>query len=393
MGNGQSLPTAEAELPTVPLTGKNSKAVLESVKVGNQIYLEKDVRDKIQSLTKVFEKYSENDHKGLLKEVDSINNTLKRMGHPSLELSDKVKNALMQFHGAILSGIDTSNMDQEQKDRKFIELINDPKGDPKKNMDNIFKLLGDYYGKDFEKARDEIVNSPGIADSKEMKDNISLIINNVKGLKVKYKFFEYKYIELNIFLILFIQHVYRTLDEFIKNVLAFNSQRDDTREKVLKDTLKVMINILTAADLQIEPQDFEYLTGMMDKIKSDMQDKEREMNNKLKDLVTITTDNLSGFLDAMTDATKVDMYQKLGATEAVRNPQPKPGQYTGGMLRGESILPRSFYEQGANGASASTQSGGFIRGHSVMPQAFYNLDGVGVASTPDTDAGASSQAS
>jgi hypothetical protein len=307
-----------------------------------------------------------------MKEVDSINETLRKMGHPSFELSDKVKNALLQFHGAILSGIDTSSMDQEAKDRKFVELMNQNKDDSQKNIEGIFKLLNDYYGKDFEKTIEGIVNAPGIAESKEMKDNVSLIANSIKSLKVKYKFFEYKYIELNIFLILFVQHVYKTLDDFVKNVLAFNTQRDETREKVVKDTLKIMINILTAADLQIEPKDFEYLTGMMDKLKTHMDKKEQEMNEKVKGLYEITTDNIAGFLDALSDATKVDMYNKLGQQDAIKKNQP----YSGGMLRDHSVLSKTFYED-------KGMSGGFLRGQSVLPQAFYEIDGIETAPHPN----------
>ena len=338
---------AASGIPGVPgsrVQTANAKLVKEAVEKGDQILLEKDVRDKISEVSDIFSAFNKDDHKKLLGYVDSINQSLKMSGNPTFELSEPIKKSLVEFHTAILSGIDTATMTEEGKNAKYLEIMSSPVGDKVKNIESIFKILGDNYGKDLEEKKKIIMQSQGIVDSKEMQGNVETIMNSVKGLKVKYKFFEYKYIELNIFLILFVQQVYKSMDSFVNNVVAFNKQRDATREQLIRDTLKIMLGILTAADLQINPNDFEYLTGMMDKLKSHMDDKNKELETKMRDLVAITTDNLSGFLGALTEPTKIDLMKQLQQDPKLQQAAQAQGVLRGGFVRDGSMFPQAFYD-------------------------------------------------
>ena len=311
----------------------NAKLVKQALEKGDQLFLEKDVRDKISEVSDIFSAFSKDDHNKLLRYVDSINQSLKMSGNETFELSEPIKKSLMEFHNAILTGLDTATMSDEGKDAKYVEIMSNKSN----NMESIFKILGDHYGKDLEEKKNFIMRSQGIADSKEMQGNIETIMNSVKGLKVKYKFFEYKYIELNIFLILFIQQVYKSMDAFVNNIVAFNKQRDFTREQLIKDTLKIMLDVLTAADLQINPNDFDHITGMMDKLKIHMDKKNNELDTKMRDLVDVTSNNLSGFLDAMSDTTKKQMYEQL-------KEDPRIESMRGGFVRDGSMFPQAFYD-------------------------------------------------
>lgn len=302
------------------------QALTDAIKSGNQIILEKDVREKVSEISKVFEDFNKNDHQGLLEHIDKLNDTLQ--GTSKIAISDQVKNALMSFHKAVLANLNTAGMPEAKQREAFI-------GEMKKPTSEIFQNLSKHFGKELEDKKNELINQKGIVESPELKTNITTIMNSVQGLKVKYKFFEYKYIEMNIFLILFIEHVYKSLERFITNVVAFNQQRDLVRENLIKDTFSLMMNILTSADLQINPDDFDYITKLMEQLRTHMQTKNNEMEEKMRGMVEVTTDNLAGFINALSSATKDGLYQQL---------QGQQGQQRGGFVRDGSKFPQAFYE-------------------------------------------------
>jgi hypothetical protein len=313
-------------------TATSTTAVVDAMKDGNQLFLRKDVAHKISELSQYFETFNKNDYKGMLSYVDHLNKNLKS-GDKPIEISEPIKKALLEFHNAILTNIDKTMLTDEDKNDKFKSIISS------KDYDNIFKQLGDHYVKDLDMKKAEILKSKGIVESKEMSESISVIINSVKNLKVKYKFFEYKYIELNIFLILIIQKAYVVIDEFVKNVLDFNSQRDVMREKVLKDTLNIMTSILDAADLQIQPNDFEYLTSMMDKVSADIKEKDETFKQKLTSFKDVANQEILDIVKGMSSTDQDKLLESLQSAKEQRN-----RQLQGGFLRGQSSLPQAFYD-------------------------------------------------
>lgn len=383
MGTAQSTAAQSAKNTVALVTGqkapspadkyivRDAKAVTDAVKSGNQVFLEKDVRDRVSELSTMFTDFNNNDYKGLLGHIERINQALKEKGDQPFELSEQIKASLLQFHTAILSGIDTSLMGETEKNQKFVGIMNNPNESKDANLANVFRLLGDHFGRDLEAKKNQLVQAQGISESPQMQQNVETIMNAVKALKVKYKFFEYKYIELNIFLILFVQHFYKTLDSFITNVLAFNSVRDTNRERIIQDTLTMMIGILNAADLQIDPKDFAHITESMEKLRAHMDKKNKDMEANMRDLVAITTDNLSGFVNALTDATKVDLMKQLQQS-------PRPLGTTSAPLTGIPGMPMP---------GGSRQKGGFPRDGTLFPQAFYNIDKVDMPPVPGSTHG------
>jgi hypothetical protein len=184
------------------------------------------------------------------------------------------------------------------------------------------------------------MQAQGISESKQMQEGVESIMGNVKSLKVKYKYFEYKYIELNIFLILFVQHVYATMHTFVNNIIEFNKQRDDAREKIIQDTMKLMAGILGEGEQGLNVVDTNTLRELTTKVQTVMKQKDEAMKQRLDEMVKVSTDNIQGFLAALTDATKGDMKEQLN-------------------------------KQG--GSKQKQQQGGFVRDHSRFPQAFYDL--------------------
>jgi len=359
MGASQSVQEKTADVTNTKRT--TSEDIKKALTTGNQMFLEHDIRDKILEVAGVMKSYSKSDYKSLLGEVDRLNEVLKAKGEPQLEISDQIKSSLMEFHKAILSKIESDNKttfankeDKERRlteylqssnSRKYDETLNKMYKDGKENVEEIFTSLQEYYGSDMQESLNKILESPGITANEKMKTGLTSITSSIQNLKVKYRFFEYKYIQLNIFLILFIQKSYSSIDEFVTNVLAFNKQRDEIREKVISDLLDAMIKIMGAADLQLKTDDFNHLNKLLGDLSESMRKKEEDLQKKIKMTEDVTKENLKGFVDAITDATAVDLKKLLDSKYSTRDTR-----------------------------NSSTQNGGFIRGSSMMPQAFYSLD-------------------
>lgn len=309
-----------------------SEAVKDALLNNNQIIFEQDVNKKIIEVSKMFKALNDNDHKGLLKYIDTINTNLEESS--KIKINDSLRSTLATFHNNILHNIDKASMTETNVNNKFVEIM---KGNP----ENIMSVLSEKYGKDLESYKQTLLSSYGISDNAILKSNVEDIMNSVKSLKVKYKFFEYKYIELNIFMLLFIQHSYNTIEAFVSNVLAFNNLRDTAREELVKQTLQIMMSIINSADLSIKPEDFEQLSQSMEQLQKTSQKRADELDSKLKELSSASVNSISQIVSTLDEATRNSLKEELN--------KPK----TGGSKR---------------------QDGGFVRGSTLFPQAFYDID-------------------
>jgi hypothetical protein len=273
-----------------------------------------------------------------------MNEKLKASGQNEVVITDAIQSSLLKFHDVVLSQIDSElsarNQDsyttlnsEGKSDRQKAEYIEMMKRAP---QEGIFRVLGEGIGKELDEKKKSILESPGIGDNEKMKKGVEDIMKNVTSMKVKHKYFEYKYIELNIFIILFVQHVYATMHGFVGNVIAFNTLRDANREKIVENIMNAMTDILKDADptTNVNIKD---LTELMGKVKESVKSRDEDMKKKLEGMVEVSTKNLSQFLSVLTPELLAD-------------------------IRAAPVVP-----QGGG------QKGGFVRDHSRFPQAFYDL--------------------
>lgn len=358
MGGTNSKAEPQGVVPVAQqAAAQNSQAVKDALLKGDQVFLEKDVRQSVQKVSEIFKTFNEDDAPGIIKQLDEFNESMKKAGKEEFSVSDEIKNSFKAFHETILSGIENyATMSDDEKKKKFKETMSQD------NKDGVFKILGDKYAKDLEEKKNTILTIQGLTENKAMKEGVESIMDNVKALKVKYKFFEYKYIELNIFLILFVQHVYQSMNGFVTNVAAFNKVRDSNREALFKEAMKLMSEMLKDAGVESKT---ESLLDMMTKIKTHMQKTDEEMNNKMEGIMKLTADNLSGFIDALTQTTKDDLFTQL------QNGKQAPTQ--GGMNKHTNSNRKKL-----------KQTGGFVRDHSRFPQAFYDIEKIDLPPSPGT---------
>lgn len=329
--------------PPKPIT------VNEAVNKGSQIFIHDEVIKSMKDMQKTVDAFNKDDSRGLMDLIRQYNQSL---GAQNINIPQPVQNALMTFHSNVLANIDKADYNGLTESEAFSKIMG--------NSDAAMRALSLTVSKEMDERRERLLQNSVFKENREMAANITGIVDNMKKLKVKYKYFEYKYIEMNLFLILFVQKVYQTMDSFVKNVLDYNKMRDVNRDDRMKETLRLMVEIMKSADLELDPKHFEMINQNMAQMRERMSISEKEMQEKMQQLTVLTTENMAAFMDSFTNATKAQIAQGVGAA-AKPSAAPKVNGSTQTMLNG------------------TAQVGGFLRDLSVLPQAFYELGGEGAS--------------
>lgn len=371
MGSTVSVPQAEPQASTITARNQQQDPSQweEAIAKGNYLVVEQGFRQKVGDVASVMDAYRKDDYQSLLSSIETISKNMQG-SDKKLEISEPIKKALAQHHKAILYHIDetvqqdyesradnaakNSYMDSQLKDpakyEKIIKRIEEEAKTPKFFFDAINK----FYNKDLQSKITKIIDDPFLEKNDIMKQNISTVAENIKSLKVRYKFFEYKYMQLNIFMILLVQHVFVTMDDFVSQVMTFSQQRDIMRDEMLKKTFGMINEIMTAADIGIDANQFTQMNGLLEQLSNEAKEKEKLMNEKVKALSEIAHTSLQHFIGNLSEASQNDARIYLNSQTKGFTPSMR-----GGFPKGSSHFPPSFFE--ASGSHAGT----FPRGDSI----------------------------
>lgn len=351
-----------------------------------------NIVDKIKGLGDVIGFFNDNDTSALEGFIDDYN---KRVSNKDkIDLGPEIKNLMLSFHNQLLSVIDTQVVGATPAEKQ--QILKSKLKDNKQLND----MLGMYYTEKLRNIETRVLSDETVRGNKELTDTVRTILGNVKSLKVKYKFFEYKYVQLNVFMIVFIQYVYNSMTKFIVDVIAYNQVRDALRQEMTQKIFDATKQIMNASDIQIKPQDAEAVNKMIqnlqEKVKKD-QAEIQEMSAKLKNssmadllnFVLKSDENLAAHI--VDGVEKHKQNQPFNPNQNPNKPwqqnqnQNKPWQNKQNQNQNQNPAqdkywqPRTYtnqyegnyndYEQ--NGGKS--MKGGFIRDMSLLPQAFHTL--------------------
>jgi hypothetical protein len=354
-----------------------------------------NIVDKIKGLGDVIKHFNENDTTSIEGFIDNYNKQVS--DKEKIDLGPEVKSLMLSFHNQVLEVIDSqlgANSTPEEKQAVLKAKLKD-----NKQLNEMLKM---YYDKKLMDFETKVFSDETVRDNPEVMSTVSNIMNNVKSLKVKYKFFEYKYIQMNVFLIVFIQYVYNSMSKFIVDVIAYNQTRDAIRQEMTKKIFEATQKILGATDIQMKPEDADTINRLIFNLQQKVQKDQTEIqelsgklkNNSLSDLLNFVLTSDETLASHIMEG--VDKYKSSKPTNAQQNKgnqqnQQKP-QYTQGQYQGAKPQQNQYFKQNidqttnktnssqttnkTNSGQASTnsqQQGGFVRGSSMFPQAFYEL--------------------
>jgi hypothetical protein len=364
-----------------------------------------NIVDKIKGLGDVIKHFNENDTTSIEGFIDNFNKQVS--DKEKIDLGPEVKSLMLSFHNQVLEVIDSqlgANSTPEEKQAVLKAKLKD-----NKQLNEMLKM---YYDKKLMDFETKVFSDETVRDNPEVMSTVSNIMNNVKSLKVKYKFFEYKYIQMNVFLIVFIQYVYNSMSKFIVDVIAYNQTRDAIRQEMTKKIFEATQKILGASDLQMKPEDADSINRLIFNLQQKVQKDQTEIqelsgklkNNSLSDLLnfvltsdeTLASHIMEGVEKYKQTSKPTNAQQTSKPTNAQQTSKPtnaqgnkgqqqyqQKAQYIQGQYQGvkptpqpQTNYPKQIVEQNipkTNSSENTSQQGGFVRGSSMFPQAFFEL--------------------
>lgn len=243
------------------------------------------VVEKLKGLGEVINYFNDNDTSSLETFIDKYNQQVS--AKDQIDVGPEIKAMMMNFHNQLLTVIDTQlvGATTNEKQQALKAKLKD-----NKQLNEMLRL---YYNQRMQDIETRVLEDEVVKANPEITDTVRVIMNNVKSLKVKYKFFEYKYIQMNIFMIVFIQYVYNSMGKFIVDVIAYNQARDTIRQEMTQKIFKATQDIMGASDMQLKPQDAESINRMIANLQEKIQRDQKEIqelsgqlkNNSLSDLL------------------------------------------------------------------------------------------------------------
>jgi len=335
---------------------------------------------KIKGLGEVIGYFNDNDTSSLTNFIDVYNQKVSTKDR--IEIGPEIKSTILTFHNELLSVID-QQMGMNATDTQKEEILKSKLKD-NKALNEMLKM---YYNKKLEDVETRVLSDEMVKNSSELSGTVKVILNNVKSLKVKYKFFEYKYIQLNLFMIVFVQFVYNSMTKFIVDVIAYNQARDAIRQEMTKKIFKATQDIMGASDIELKPQDAAAINKMIASLQDKVQKDQREIqelslrvkNNSMSDLLNfiLTSD------DALAShvMSSVDKYrqEKNIPLQSQQPPRQQPTKQQGEQKPKQQVDQQKPSQPPANlqvdqqKPNQPPQNGGFIRDMSMIPQVFYKL--------------------
>jgi hypothetical protein len=316
-----------------------------------------DVFTRIGKLRDILQGYNENDPNFITKYIDDYNKTVTQQGKSELVLntdSPAFKEQLKRldnFHTSLVQNITNSpglTIEEVKNNQAYQDTL-------KKTLNNVPDLLTttlpEIAKKLINKQVNELYTDRLINNNQQVKGTVTDILSMIVKMKARYSFFEYKYVQMNVLLLVIVQNMYNTMISSITNIIALYKTQNQQRNVDVANIFKIMLSILQSAELQIQPEDFDKLSLMIKTVKDQTEIDQKnlsDMSNEYKANAQKAIDNIG-----------------IGADQLVT---PVASSVTGtrtgigGFIRSKS----------------RTQKAGFVRDSSTFPAAEFNsIDNIG----------------
>lgn len=326
--------------------------------------LSKNVAARINQLSDIIKVYNSNDSDELIKLVDKYHDNLRQNGHPGLDLVNIKKN-IKEFHEFILKSLDS--VPPEQREAKKKELL---------QRNGLYNVLTEALKKKVDIDKAKLLENTVIQKDPQIKAGIDKIFNNISDIRAKYKYFEHEYINMNLFLVVFIQHANSTMTKFIEDVIRISAERDTHRKEMMQSLIDLLVNIMTKSELDIKPGEFD----MINKLMSGIEKQTKFVSERLeKNFTEAQLKAHSELLNPPGTTSNASFFRNSDRTRSVfeNAERTRPLLGTSGQTRasfGTSEKPMSPFGNAEQMRSPFVaMRGGFVRDGSIFPQSFYDL--------------------
>lgn len=274
--------------------------------------LDSDVNDKIKKLNEYINKFNVNDTNSLISIIKEFQQKSNKLNGSKYNFQG-IENFIVNFHQTLQKELNNIG------DGKNISDVLNNDESLKKYMDIIKKNKTEEIFRD-------ISNNDILKNNIPLQENVKTILNNINNMNVKHKFFEYKYIQINLFLIIFIEHVSNTMTDFMEKTIQYSLLRDAKKKNSIQELTNILMQILNDDRVNLDSQNFNMINDIIKNTNNQLKENQNVLNDKLKKMKDQSFNEIVNFLA-----------NNAFTTEKTAN------EYTGGAIRSGSIIPQEFY--------------------------------------------------
>ena len=406
MGANNSTPISSVAPPaTYTMTPEQTEQVIREQEITKEIEEKKAVLDKnmvtsLAQLGELMKQYNRND----------IPHLLQNMREKGIKMPSSIVERLTASHSTLLNNIDNVYSEQDKNNKVATDQA-------------LAEYLQKDVDEDLENQLKQYMQNPFLSNDPMIMQGVQEVASSIKSIRGKYKFFEYKYLQMNVFLITFINYVNETLTRFVSETSAFYEAKEKYHLLLIKNLVKTFQDQLdieakaangSAEAVNIGDTLKELTQSVIDSIAKQKEFTEKSKQQSLQDILKFLMERESDFakeLVGIVDKYKVEKKREsaqqfiednsLRKTASMGNNE-RPGdrvlmtqsppqdtisrpvypirsrvipsafaqkrfntRFQGGFIRDNSFVP-----------NVKEQSGGFmVRGSSFFPETEYIKEG------------------
>ena len=287
----------------------------------------------IAAIDKYNEIYAKDDDKKRVVVSGNILNTIKNF-HDKLILSmtDNKKN---------ISGI--VNREERAKEIAGIKEL--------QTAQSTYEEIKKYVNKDVNAIKDTIVKDDVVAYNPAIKATVENIFDKFSEIKARDTFFQYKYIQMYLFLAIFVQHVYHSMDKFIKDVISINALKDRYRQEAYRQIFGKILDLYGSNGDIPDLEDIGSIDKFFQGLSVDMEKKQAEVKkayeaaqqNSMEGILKFIIENETGMTDTLMKVVKQKEAESKGQSQSGQQSSPTQPMF-GGFVKGGSTFPQAFYD-------------------------------------------------
>lgn len=213
MGSTQST-TATSSAST---TEKNYADIAKELE-NAEAFVSDGVTTNLKTLGDILSDYNKNDTQGIL-------DKLKNMDEFKGQIPDVLLNKVNEVHMSVINNLDSSLTESDKKQQ--IETDQ-----------NLAAYIQRFVDKDLDVKMKEYLQNPFIQGDPVVARSMADVTNSIKTIRGKYKYFEYKYVQMNIFLIMFTKHIHEVIKRFIDDTATFYAAKEKYHLVLIQNVIK-----------------------------------------------------------------------------------------------------------------------------------------------------------
>lgn len=248
--------------------GKKLNAKYKNVVVNEQ------VKQKVEELNTLIANFNKNDVKTMMSDMQ-------RDGLYQDVLTPELTNKITNMHEKIVKQISSQTEIQTNAGLRNV----------------IYKVVN----QDIDEQMNRFLQDPVLSTDDTLKEELGSILNNIKTSHMKYKYFEYKYVQLNLFVLGFIRHVYQTMGTFVEANLEAFENREKYRNELTLQFMNSVKKMIEGNDLTINDSDLNQMSNLMEAMKKDIDDKGKELKTNLRQIANTSVNSITTYVDKQKD--------------------------------------------------------------------------------------------